>query len=126
MFQLIHVLKDAIPVNQRRPVGTEDDLKRGKSHKATRNVCLLNPLIYQTFPYLGLDDLKDYAIALTEATGLSQARRDDVAEKLARDLLDEMRVTDSRKQALLKELMSFVTATEVATFKGIFSFYNQG
>jgi hypothetical protein len=72
------------------------------------------------FPYLGLDDLKDYAVALTEATGLSQSRRDDVAAKLARDLLDEMRVIDGKKQELLKQLMSFVTATEVATFKGTF------
>ena len=67
----------------------------------------------------GLDDLKDYAVALTEATGLSQAQRDDVAQKLARDMLNEMRVTDGRKEDLLKELMSFVTATEVSTFKGI-------
>lgn len=28
-LQLIRVLKDAIPVNQRRPVGTEEDLKQG-------------------------------------------------------------------------------------------------
>lgn len=67
----------------------------------------------------GLDDLKDYAVALTEATGLSQAQRDDVAQKLARDMLNEMRVTDGRKEDLLKELVSFVTATEVSTFKGI-------
>ena len=67
----------------------------------------------------GLDDLKDYAVALTEATGLSQAQRDDVAQKLARDILNEMRVADGRKEDLLKELMSFVTATEVSTFKGI-------
>ena len=43
-----------------------------------------------------------------------------VAQKLARDLLNEMRVMDGRKWDLLKELMSFVTATEVSTFKGIF------
>ncbi|XP_028402278.1 dentin sialophosphoprotein-like isoform X2 [Dendronephthya gigantea] len=91
--ELIQVLKDAIPVNQRRPVGTEDDLKRG------------------------LDDLKDYAVALTEAKGLSQTQRNGVVEKLARDLLDEMRVMDGRKQKLLNELMSFVTAMEVSTFK---------
>ena len=72
------------------------------------------------FAYSGLDDLKDYAIALTEATGLSQAQRDEVAQKLARDLLNEMRVMDGRKRDLMKELMSFVTATEVSTFKGIF------
>lgn len=67
---------------------------------------------------LGLEDLKDYAVALTEATGLSQAQRDDVAEKLARDLLDEMRVLDGRKQELLNQLMSYVTAMEVSTLKG--------
>lgn len=65
-----------------------------------------------------MEDLKDYAIALAEATGLSQAQRDDVAEKLARDLLDEMRVMDGRKQELLKQLMSYVTAMEVSTLKG--------
>ena len=120
-MQLIHVLKDAIPVNQRRPVGIENDLKQGKSHKKeTHNTCCMNPAMLKRFPYLGLDDLKDYAVALTEATGLSQSRRDDVAAKLARDLLDEMRVIDGKKQELLKQLMSFVTATEVATFKGTF------
>ena len=30
-LQLTRVLKDAIPVNQRRPVGTEEDLKQGQS-----------------------------------------------------------------------------------------------
>ena len=69
---------------------------------------------------LGLEDLKDYATALSEATSLSQAQRDDVAEKLARDLLDEMRVTDGKKAKLLKELMAFVTAMEVSTVKGLF------
>ena len=84
--------------------------------KPTNTQNKINKLI----PCLGLDDLKDYAVALTDATGLSQAQRDDVAEKLARDLLDEMRVMDGRKQQLLEELMSFVTAMEVSTFKGIF------
>lgn len=66
-----------------------------------------------------MDGLKDYAVALTETNGLTQAQRDDVAEKLARDLLNEMRVMNGRKQELLSELMSFVTATEVSTFKGM-------
>ena len=69
-----------------------------------------------------MDDLKDYAVALTEATGLSQAQRDAVAEKLARDLLDEMRIMDKKKQKLLQELMSFITGMEVSTFKGLVTF----
>ena len=46
-LQLIHVLKDAIPDNQRRPIGTEDDLKQGKSYN---EICYFyqNPTINKT------------------------------------------------------------------------------
>ncbi|XP_046858418.1 putative uncharacterized protein DDB_G0282133 [Xenia sp. Carnegie-2017] len=91
--ELVNVLKDAIPLNQRRPVGTEEDLKKG------------------------LDHLKDYAISLTETKGLSLAKRDNIAEELAGDLMEEMRVENKRKEEILKELMSFVKAIEVSTIK---------
>lgn len=45
-------------------------------------------------------------------------QHDDLAKKLASDLLDEMKVGDDKKPGLLKELMAFVTAMEVAAIRG--------
>ena len=67
---------------------------------------------------LEIDDLKDYASALTETAGLAPAHHDDLARKLASDLLDEMKVSDERKEELLKQLMAFFTSVEFAAVRG--------